>query len=84
MPTGMSDEDTVWAADARSAANQVATLDRAAGPLAGHVDTSRTAYVGHSFGGAAALPACRDDPQCAAAADLDGTQFGPVVRTGPS
>jgi dienelactone hydrolase len=71
----------VWAADARFAANQVAALDRA-GPLAGHVDTTGTAYVGHSLGGAAALQACQDDPQCTAAADLDGAQFGPVVRAG--
>jgi predicted dienelactone hydrolase len=71
----------VWAADARFAAGEVAALDRT-GPLAGHVDTTRTAYVGHSFGGAASLQACHDDPHCTAAADLDGTQFGAVVHTG--
>jgi predicted dienelactone hydrolase len=80
----------VWVADARFAAAEVAGLDRAAsgepaataGRFAGHVDGARTAYVGHSFGGAASLGACRADPHCAGAVDLDGTQFGPVVRTG--
>lgn len=72
---------TVWSADARFAAAQAQTLDRS-GPFAGHVDPARVAYVGHSLGGASALQACQDDPRCAAAANLDGTQFGPVVRTG--
>ena len=73
----------VWTADARFARTKVAELDRVA-PFAGHVATGGTTYVGHSFGGAAALQACQDDPSCAGAVDLDGTQFGPVVRTGLS
>ena len=71
----------VWTADARFARTRVAELDRLA-PFAGHVATGGTTYVGHSFGGAAALQACHDDPSCAGAVDLDGTQFGPVVRDG--
>ena len=39
-------------------------------------------YVGHSFGGAASLQACRDDPGCLGAVDLDGAQYGNVVGTG--
>jgi dienelactone hydrolase len=66
----------VWADDARFAAS------RAAVQLGGHVDGSRVVYAGHSFGGAASLEACRSDPRCAGAADLDGTPFGPVVRAG--
>jgi dienelactone hydrolase len=73
----------VWVNDAHFTATQVAALDRT-GPLSGHVDATRTAYIGHSFGGAASLEACRTDAHCAAAADLDGAQFGPVVRTGLS
>jgi predicted dienelactone hydrolase len=69
----------VWAADARFAAGAV--TDRG-GMVAAHVDPARIAYIGHSFGGAASLQACHDDPHCVAAADLDGTQFGPVVHTG--
>lgn len=71
----------VWVADARFAAAQVATLNRA-GLFAGHVDPAHIVYIGHSFGGAASLEACRTDPNCDGAADLDGTQFGPVVHLG--
>lgn len=71
----------VWTQDARFAETQMVTLDHA-GPFAGHVDVTRTVYIGHSFGGAAALEACRTDPHCVGAADLDGTQYGPVVQRG--
>ncbi len=66
----------VWAADARFAARRVTAH------LRGHVDTGRVAYVGHSFGGAASLEACRTDPACAGAVDLDGKEFGPVAHAG--
>jgi dienelactone hydrolase len=71
----------VWAADDRFAATQAAALD-ASGRFAGHVDPATTVYLGHSFGGAAALEACHSDQHCAGAADLDGTQYGTVVHTG--
>jgi dienelactone hydrolase len=71
----------IWAADARFVATQAATPDTSA-RLAGHVNATTTVYIGHSFGGAAALEACRSDPHCAGAADLDGTQYGPVVHSG--
>ncbi|WP_319945318.1 alpha/beta hydrolase [Nocardia macrotermitis] len=64
-----------WTADALFAAARAAKLE------AQHVDT-KTLYVGHSFGGAAALEACHEDSHCVGAADLDGTQYGPVVHTG--
>lgn len=67
----------VWAADARFAASQAG-----AGRFAGHVDTTKIVYFGHSFGGAAALEACRTDQHCVVAVDLDGTQYGSVVHTG--
>ncbi|MFE9574389.1 alpha/beta hydrolase [Streptomyces sp. NPDC006692] len=72
---------SVWAADDRFAATRVAAL-AATGRFAGHVDAATTMYLGHSFGGAAALQACHDDSHCAGAADLDGTQFGTVVHSG--
>jgi hypothetical protein len=67
----------VWAADARFAAGMVAkevpnSVESTVGP----------SYVGHSFGGAASLEACRLDARCAAAVDLDGIQFGDVVKKG--
>jgi dienelactone hydrolase len=69
----------VWAADARFVAGR---MTGTGGSLAGHVDASRVAYVGHSFGGAASLQACHDDRRCAGAVDLDGTPYGTVVATG--
>jgi Platelet-activating factor acetylhydrolase, isoform II len=71
-----------WVADARYARTKVGQLGAQHGVLANHVDNTRTTYVGHSFGGAAALQACHDDSSCAGAVDLDGTQFGDVVHTG--
>lgn len=71
----------IWAADARFAAAQTAALDHS-GRFAEHIDAGRIAYIGHSFGGAAALQACHDDPHCVAAANLDGTQYGPIIHTG--
>jgi predicted dienelactone hydrolase len=69
----------VWAADARFAAGRIAATG---GSLTGHIDASRVAYIGHSFGGAASLQACHDDPRCAGAVDMDGTPYGPVVHQG--
>ena len=67
----------VWAADARFAADMVARqLPNSVEPSIG------PSYVGHSFGGAASLEACRLDQRCAAAVDLDGAQFGDVVTKG--
>lgn len=66
----------VWAADARFTAKQVAAAYQ------DHVDAKHVVYAGHSFGGAASLEACRTDPACAGAADLDGTPYGPVVSLG--
>ncbi|GAA0581254.1 alpha/beta hydrolase [Paractinoplanes ferrugineus] len=67
---------SVWAADARFAAGRVAVL------LGPHARADQVIYAGHSFGGAAALEACRTDGSCRGAADLDGTPFGPVVTDG--
>jgi hypothetical protein len=69
-----------WAADARFVA---ATLAGQGGLFAGRIDTAaKVSYVGHSFGGAASLEACHLDSRCAGAVDLDGSQFGKVVRAG--
>ena len=70
----------VWVADAHFVARALADPGRT--PPAAHADLRHVGYVGHSFGGAAALEACRTDPNCTAAVDLDGTQFGPVSRLG--
>ncbi|MFC7279752.1 hypothetical protein ACFQS1_37825 [Paractinoplanes rhizophilus] len=66
----------VWAADARFAARQAGLL------LGPHVHRAQVVYAGHGFGGAVAIEACRADPACAGAADLDGAPGGKVVSTG--
>jgi dienelactone hydrolase len=71
----------VWVADARFTARRVSALDRR-GAFAGRVDGAHPLYVGHSFGGAAALQACAEDVGCGGAVNLDGGQYGSVVRTG--
>jgi predicted dienelactone hydrolase len=68
-----------WAADARFAAREASALS---GPFAGKVKQGSVVYLGHSFGGAASLEACRLDRTCVGAVDLDGTQFGGVVEKG--
>jgi dienelactone hydrolase len=67
---------SVWSADARFVADQVEVAYGA------HTDPAHTVYLGHSLGGAASLEACRLDPHCSGAADLDGTPYGPVVQAG--
>ena len=39
-------------------------------------------YVGHSFGGATALQACREDRSCVGAANIDGLDIGRVSTSG--
>jgi predicted dienelactone hydrolase len=63
------------------AAVAVAAALRHSPIIAAHLQPG-TVYVGHSFGGAASVQACHDDPSCRGAVDLDGTQFGTVVHTG--
>ncbi|GIE97268.1 alpha/beta hydrolase [Paractinoplanes rishiriensis] len=67
---------TFWAADARFAAERVGVL------LGDRADRARVTYVGHAFGGAAAIEACRTDVHCAGAASLDGAPVGPAVTLG--
>ena len=69
------------AVDLGFVADRLAQLD-AGDPLAGRLDLSRLAAVGHSFGGAAALQWCRDDPRCTAAANLDGALWTEVGQLG--
>jgi predicted dienelactone hydrolase len=50
--------------------------------LASRLDLNRLCAIGHSFGGAAALQWCRDDPRCRAAVNLDGAVWAEVGTTG--
>lgn len=69
----------IWATDAIATAR---ALHHAAVPALADRLRRGTVYLGHSFGGAAALQACSLDHGCRGAVDLDGTQFGTVLRAG--
>jgi predicted dienelactone hydrolase len=69
---------SVWADDA---AFVVGSLESSQPPI-GALDFDHVAYVGHSVGGAASFEACRQDAQCAAAVNLDGTLWTEVRHTG--
>ena len=68
----------VWAADAAFVAGALAKSP----PAIGALNFSHVAYIGHSLGGAASFEACRQDPHCAAAVDLDGTLWTDVRHVG--
>lgn len=73
----------VWAADDRFAIDEAVRMNSdVSSPLAGLLDVHHVGLLGHSFGGAAALEACFLDVRCTAAANLDGSPYGGVVRTG--
>lgn len=46
------------------------------GSLAPHMDTTRVAAIGHSFGGAAAVAIAGTDTRVRAAVNIDGTMYG--------
>ncbi len=48
-----------------------------------HIDTSRVAAVGHSFGGSASVNAALADARVDCAVNMDGSIFGPAVFTPP-
>lgn len=67
-----------WLADVRFA---VAELEARSAPtpcsfLSSHVDFSKMAMLGWSFGGATALHFCAGEPRCVGGVNLDGTFFG--------
>jgi dienelactone hydrolase len=69
---------SVWVADM---AFVVRTLSDSP-PRIGALDFRRVAFLGHSLGGAASFEACRQEPRCGAAVDLDGTLWTGVRHTG--
>ena len=72
-----------WAADASFLLDELGrTGSLLAVRLGGVADLDHVGMLGHSFGGAAALEACRLDARLLACADLDGLPFGPVRTEG--
>ena len=53
---------------------------RTTADLASHLDTTRVAVIGHSFGGATAAQAAVDDPRVTAAVNIDGTLYGTLPQ----
>ncbi|HJZ48044.1 MAG TPA: hypothetical protein VKE41_12790, partial [Roseiflexaceae bacterium] len=73
----------IWAADDRFAIGEAMRLNGdPSSPFVGRLDVQHVGLLGHSFGGAAALEACHLDARCTAAANLDGSPYGSVVRSG--
>jgi hypothetical protein len=69
---------SVWVDDAQFVVDSLVANP----PTIGALDFEHVAYVGHSLGGAAAVEACSQDQDCAAAVDLDGTLWTEVRHTG--
>ncbi len=74
----------VWAADNRFVMGQLAVLNAGdpSGRFTGNLDLQAIGVMGHSFGGASAAETCHLDARCKAGADLDGSPYGDVVRSG--
>jgi predicted dienelactone hydrolase len=70
----MDRELRIWADDVRFVLDRLSEVAESDSelPFAGRMDMSRVGVFGHSFGGQAAIEACRDDDRCRAGAVLDG------------
>lgn len=74
---------SVWVDDMNFSLNQVEKLNADAGsPFAGRLDLAHVGAFGHSFGGATALQAAKDNPRITAAVCLDCTPMGDAVTQG--
>lgn len=72
-----------WVRDMVFSLDQVAKLNsQKGGRFAGRIDLAHVGAFGHSFGGAAALQAAKEDPRITAAITLDGTPIGSVMTAG--
>ncbi len=71
-------------ADVRFVLDELERIDRSDpdGRFTGRIDASRVGVFGHSFGGAVAAEACRDDSRVKAGANLDGLIFGEAMTKG--
>jgi hypothetical protein len=67
---------TEWVGDARFVSRESRTAVKGVSLFPGVL------YAGHSFGGATALEACREDRSCVGAADIDGLDLGQVSTSG--
>lgn len=82
LPFRYEEVVTVLAWDLVSVLNHVSQEHIRGDPVFSRADPRRAGVFGHSFGGAAAAQACAIDTRFVAGVDLDGTIFGPVMRSG--
>lgn len=75
---------SAWTSDMSFVLDRLEQLNAsdATGKFTGRLDMSRVGVFGHSFGGAAALQFCHDDPRCKAGVDVDGAPHGSVIQSG--
>jgi pimeloyl-ACP methyl ester carboxylesterase len=75
---------TSWTADMAFVLDRLERLNTsdASGKFTGRLDMTRVGVFGHSFGGAAALQFCYEDPRCKAGVDVDGAPHGSVIQAG--
>jgi dienelactone hydrolase len=73
---------SIWAEDIISTLNFLHEMQKAGDAFFAHLALQQVGVFGHSFGGAAAVEACRIDPRFRACMDLDGTVYGPATSTG--
>ena len=73
---------SIWGADLVSTLNFLHEKQQAGDTFFVHFELQQVGVLGHSFGGAAAVEACRIDRRFSACMDLDGTVYGPATSTG--
>lgn len=69
----------VWVRDMNCVLSHVAGMNETDERFAGSMDLARVGIFGHSFGGAAAVAAARENPEILAAVNMDGTMFGSMA-----
>jgi dienelactone hydrolase len=65
-----------WIADIRFLLDTIENNQTTNKLLFANIDQTKIGVVGHSFGGAAAIAACRQDPRLVTAINLDGSLYG--------
>ena len=75
---------SAWTSDIAFVLDRLEQLNisDASGKFTGRLDMTRVGVFGHSFGGAAALQFCHEDPRCKAGIDVDGAPHGSVIQAG--
>ena len=78
MPLAVPDI-RAWSEDIGFVLNQLDTVNKSAGILAGVLDLQRVGVMGFSKGGAAAGQFCATDTRCKAGINLTGFMYGDIV-----